>query len=331
MTTTTTTMPNVSAVAAGLKRKSRTPVWTIEFDDASSLRSVVDAVAAVMNRVTFRVSKPTDMNAYMLMFDGNDHGMSCVVSARITIDHVFFASNTPPVEFTFCLECKQLLVSIDNPSCARGKLRIESYDDDASVRIVMQDPELCSHMEESNLNTYVDDVEEFGELDDMRLDYTMETDVSKFKEMIKKARKSHAERIRIQLFFPEEGSKLLSVIKFEVKGEGYACHSQTYINETQRGADGSIIVRAFADSAVNHTDFDVSDLICAVDAVFPVDKIEAFIRILPVRMIKVKLENSKPLVMTHELGGGVLGDTSGDGVTCNSFIRFLVAPLNDAD
>lgn len=326
MSTTNTNTTN--APVTGSKRKTRTPEWGIVFDDVSGLRSVVDAVAAVMNRVTFRVSKPAGMDNYMLMFDGADMGMSCVVSAQIVIDHVTFASETPPDEFRFCLECKQLIVSIDNPSCARGKLRIEGYDD-ATVRIVMQDPEQPSHKETSDLNTYVDEMDELDNLDDMRLEYTLETDLSKLKEMIKKARKSHAERIQIQIFLRKETSREFSVVVFTVKGEGYARHSQTFCHETQKGADGSLTIRAFADGEIDEDD--TTQMNCVFDAVFPVDKIDAFVKILPVRMIKAQVQNSMPLMMTHEIGGGILGGTPANEETGRSFIRFLVAPLNDSD
>lgn len=316
------------ATVAGTKRKLRTPEWTIAFDDASTLRCVVDAVAAVMNRVTFRVKKVTDK--YMLMFDGTDLGMSCVVSSRIVIDHVTFSSQHALDEFTFCLECKQLIVSIDNPSCARGKLRIEGFND-ATVRIIMQDPDQRSHKETSDLNTYVDDIEELDDLDEMRLEYCLETDLSKLKEMIKKARKSQAERIHIQIFLREEATKQFSVVVFTVKGEGYARHSQTFCHETQRGVDGSLTVRAFADGEVEEDD--TSEMNLVFDAVFPVDKIDAFVKILPVRMIKAQVQNSMPLMMTHELGGGVHDGSSpqSEGAGLTSYIRFLVAPLNDSD
>jgi hypothetical protein len=38
-----------------------------------------------------------------------------------------------------------------------------------------------------------------------------------------------------------------------------------------------------------------------------------------------------PLVMTHELGGGILGGASENEDKGKSFIRFVVAPLNDSD
>lgn len=311
------------AELAGTKRKMRAPVWTIVFEDASALRSVVDAVSSVMNRVTFRVAKPKDADNYMLLFDGTDMGMSCVVSARIVIDHVTFASETPPEQFSFCLECKQLIVSIDNPSCARGKLRIEG-NEDATVRIVMQDPDQRSHKEISELNTYVDETDELDDLDDMRLEYTLETDLSKLKEMIKKAKKSHAERIQIQIYLRDEASKQISVVVFTVKGEGYAKHSQTFCHATQKGDDGSLMVRAAADGETD--DDDITNMTLVFDAVFPVDKIDAFTKILPVRVIKTQVQNSMPLFMTHELGCNMGGDDN-----TKSIIRFLIAPLNDFD
>lgn len=313
------------------KRKTRSSDWTIVFDDASGMRSLVDAVSAVMNRVTFRVGKPGGVDHYMLMFNGADVGMSCVVSAQIVIDHVTFASESPPDEFKFCLECKQLLVAIDNPSCARGKLRIDGYPD-ATVRIMMHEPDQSSAKDKSELSTYVDDDGEMDRLGDMRIEYTIEVDISKLKEMIKKARKSHAERIRIQIFLRDDTSKQLSIVVFTVKGEGGAFHSQTFCHETQKGADGSLTIRAFADGEVGlDCDDEMDDMNCVFDAIFPVDKIEAFVKILPVRMIKAQVQNSMPLVMCHDLGGGILGGTSENSEKGRSFIRFLVAPLNDED
>ena len=63
----------------------------------------------------------------------------------------------------------------------------------------MQDREQRSHKETSELNTYVDDMEPVV-VDDLKLDIVLETDLNKLKEMIKKSRKSHAERIRVQIF-----------------------------------------------------------------------------------------------------------------------------------
>ena len=311
--------------SVGSKRKGRMPEWTIVFDDASSLRSVVEAIAAVMQRVTFRVSKPAGMDTYMLLFDGHDIGYSCALSARIDIDHITFASESVD-EFKFCLECKQLMVSIDNPTCSRGKLRIEGYDD-ATVRLVMQDPEQRSHRDTSDLSTYVDDIEDPEELDDIHFEFTIETDLTKLKEMIKKARKSHAERIQIQIFLNEETPVHRSIVTFTVKGEGYARHSQTFCHEAQRSEDGSLTVRAFADG-----EFDDEDAVGAepvFDAVFPVDKIDGFVKILPVRMIRVQVANAKPLVMTHELGGGIMSGAPGSKDRGKSYIQMLVAPLND--
>lgn len=307
---------------ANKRARRAPPEWTIVFDDASALRGVVDAVAAVMNRVKFRVAKPAGQDCYMLMFDGADMGMSCVVSARLHVDHVTFGSDTPVDEFSFCVECKQLIVSIDNPSCAHGSLRIEGYAD-ATVRVVMQDPEQRSHKETSELNTYVDDMEPVV-VDDLKLDIVLETDLNKLKEMIKKARKSHAERIRVQIFLKDEANRQLSVVVYTVNGEGYAKHSQVFCHETQRAEDGSLTVRAAIDGEVD--DDDTMGSTPAFDGVFPVDKIEAFVRILPVRMIRAQVQNAMPLVFEHELGGGMLGNAS-----VKSSIKFVIAPINDED
>lgn len=303
-----------------LKRKERTPLWTMVFDDASALRGVVDAVAAVMNRATFKVCREGDR--YFLQFDGADPGMTCIVSARLHIDHVTFSTDNPDEDLSFCLECKQLIVAIDNPSCAHCALRMEGFDE--RVRVTMRDPEQCSFKDESEISTFVDATEPIHP-DDIQTDICLELDIAKLKEMIKKAKKSHTEHLRIQIYLVDQGSTQVSVVVISISGETNAYHAQTFCHHTHRGEDGSLTVRAAADGEVEVDD--VSGMETAFDGTFPVDKIDAFVRVLPVRMISTRVQTAMPLIMTHELGGGgILG-----GDHSKSSVRFLIAPIREDD
>lgn len=296
--------------------KKQNAEWVVVFDDASALRSVVDAVSAVMNRVTFRIVRTED-GQHELRFDGADPGMSCVVSARLHVDTVEFSAQGDADDFTFCLECKQLIVALDNPSCAHGTMRIEGFED--KVRVVMQDPDHPSYKDESELQTYVDDQKPIQPLD-MKMEIEIELEISKIREMLKKARKSHAEKLRIQVYFKEENTPPLSAVRLSVVGETNAYHAQNFCNELRRSEDGSLAVTAASDGAYEY--FETCHLEPAFEGSFPVDKIDAFVKILPVRMVPVQVQNKLPLMMTHQLGGGVLG-----GDRAKSSIRFLIAPI----
>ena len=296
------------------KRPRKQATWTIVFDDASAIRGVVEAVSAIMQRVIFKVARQTDK--YVLMVDGADVGMTCCVSARLQLDRVTFASKETPEEFTFCVECKHVLVAIDNPSCAHGAMIMEGHDD-ATIHIRMQDPEQRSHEDSSELNTFVDGTPPVS-LSTLDFKMLLEIDLSKLKEMIKKARKSHSEMLRIRIHVTDYGSKQRSLVVFSVKGDAYHC--QRFCHETSRDEDGSLRVRAAADGGNDIQDEEEGEPV--FEGVYPVEKIDAFIRILPCRMVVAKVMKSMPLMMTHSLGGG--SDDS-------SHIRFLIAPINEDD
>lgn len=299
------------------QRVRPTAEWSLLLEDASGLRSILDAVQAITQRVFFRITKVAD--TYMLMFDGADVGMTCCVSARLRIDNVFIhrTEGAEEGEFTFCVDCKQLKIALNNPSCAHGCFKIEYYSD-ATIHCRMQDPEQLSHEDCSVLDTYVD-VKTPIELDDMEFDTKIEIDLSKMREMIKKARDTHSEHMRIRIFLRTDGSRQFSLVMFSVKGDAYHC--QKFAHETSRDEDGSLRVRAVADGDASMFEDDDG---AEYEAMFPVEKLEAFIKVLPCRMIVATVQQSMPLMMTYTLGGGIA-----TGEANNSSVRFLIAPINE--
>lgn len=292
------------------------PDWVITFDDCGSLRCIVESAAAVMQRVIFKV-KRLQGGRYVLIVNGADMGFTCCVSARLQLDKVHFASpDCETSEFTFCVECKQMLYSIDNPSCSHGTLIMEGHTNKAQIRLKMLDPDMHSHEEESDLNTFVDG--EFEPLRDLDFSMMLEMDLTKLREMVKKARKAHAELMRIQVFTKKSGAKEVSLVVFSVRGD--TTHTQRFCHETTKSEDGSLIVRAAPDG--KETLFDFDDDEPTFDGTFPIEKIDAFVKNLPVRMLVAKIHNNMPLMLTHKLG-----PAEGD----ESYVRFLVAPKNDDD
>ena len=191
------------------KRARPSACWSITFDDASSLKSVVDAAGAVMQRIMFKIARLD--SRFFLMVDGADMGMTCCVSARLLLNKVVFggggsnngsntvvvstdgsntlnASNRPTILFTFCVDCAHVLNAIDSPSCAHATVIMEGYDETATIRLRVLDPYQHSYEDSADLNTFVD-VE--AQRIKLPLAYTLilEVDLVKLKELIKKARK----------------------------------------------------------------------------------------------------------------------------------------------
>jgi hypothetical protein len=301
-------------LAQSHKRGRPVPEWSITFDDVTSLRSVVEAAGAVMQKVIFKVSKIGEH--YFLMVDGADPGVTCFVSARLQLHKVAFYAEDHAHEFTFCVECGELLTSIDIPSCAHAALIMEGHDQSTSIHVRLLDPELRSCEDSSELNTYVDG-DERRIISPLTYNMILEIDLVKLRELIKKARKARAELLRICISTRSAGSKERSVVLFSVKGE--SLHKQTFCHETSKDEDGSLIVRAAPDGSETLFDVEAKDVI--FDSTFPISKIDAFVKTIPTRMLTAKLNSGIPLMLTHQLGG----------VDDESHIHFLVAPVNDMD
>lgn len=307
------------------------PAWELVFEDVTALRGTVEAVSSVMQQVLFRVKRPTPDAPYMLFFDGADPGMSCVVSARLHIDdvrvnHALLEGD----EFSFCLASRQLLTAIES-SASHGTLKISQADaDDARITVEYTFPDQAN-WDQAVLDTYVH-TQDAIEMDDLDMDITLEIQVPNLRQIIKKARKSHAERLTIRVYLSDDGddeTQTRSYTIFEVKGHGQHQHHIPII--TKRTDDGSItcmavdpkegrrVVRmAFQDCTPNF------------EGTFMVDKIETFTKILSVPKIKAKLSNGMPLLLTYELGGGIPG-VSVNSSSAQAMLRFLLGPVSPED
>ena len=300
------------------KRSREDQHWSLVFEDTSGIRGIVDAAAAVMQRVSFAVERRGDV--FVLTFDGADAGMTCVVSARLLVDSAVVGDEHGNGDFTFCVDCKQLQTAMDISSASNASLVVEGYQNDVLIRMCDPDESSNSH---SILPIFVDTAPG-PKIDDLQFDINIEIDVYKLRDMLKKARKSHAEHMRIQVLLIDHVSRQHSCVTFAVDGDAYHC--QQFIHETQQDEDGSIITRAAASGdAVKLPDSTVlEDATPQFSNIFPVDKIEAFVKILPCKMVTAQVRQDRPLMMTHRLGGGLLN--KGDNV---SAIRFLIAPITE--
>jgi hypothetical protein len=292
------------------KRSRVLPDWAITLDDASSFRSIVVAANSIMQRVTFKTVKIDEV--YYLITDGSDHAYTCFMSARIVIDKI--STSTPNESFEFCVDCKSVLISIDNPSCAHCSLIIEGHDSSILLRLV--DTESPSHEELSRLDTFFEGDSDMN-ISPIQYHLTLEIDTGKLREMIKKGKKCNAEHLRINIFTRSTYSKEQSMVLFSVKGGSY--HEQKFCHETSKDDSGAMVIRAAADG--NEATFTEGDQdVTIIDHTYPIEKIDAFVRNLSNQMMVAKMMKGMPLMLTQALGG--------TEDNCE-YIRFLIAPVND--
>ena len=297
-----------------MKRANPTPDWEIVLEDAAAFRLIVQAVSAVMTRVIFKVVRRPN-GEYFLCVDGKDSGFSCCVSARLLIEEVNWNNDDEEAsrKFSFCVECKHVLTAVDPTGVS---LKIHGNANDATVTFFTEDPDQPGHNDVSVLSTFVDGDEEFT-LTSLEFEIILECDLLKLKDMIKKAKTCEAELLRIRVFVKDMGSQKNSLVTFVVEGDNQK-HFQNFCHKLHYDEDGSMVVRAASDCETQI--FEIDGLTAIFDHAFPVDKLEGFVKNLPIRMLVIRMKSGLPMLLTHKLKG----ETDD-----KEHIRFLVAPKNE--
>lgn len=302
------------------RKRSRTPDWKIVFDDAESIRSMVAAVGPVLqSRITFKVERKDGRN--FLMVDGNDLGFVCCVSARLQLEDVTFPlkeDDAGDLQFEFCVETEKMAMALDVPMHRDLSLSLAGFDATADVEVTFFDADHGTHQAKSVLKTFEHDGS--NPLKAMEFDITVELDLFCFKDVIKKARKAaSSDNVRIAIFLATVGQTKLSVVRFEAAGDTFE-HRQEFCQEVIMDEDSSIRVRVATDGT--HSAFDLDDEEPVFEECFPTEKIDAFLKHVPHRMIFGRIKKGLPLMLHYNINGS--DDDS-------SYVRFLVAPVNDDD
>lgn len=305
-----------------LKRRTPCPDWTIHFEDTSSLRLIIETVFAVVKRIVFKIVRK-DNGKYVLAVDGSDVGYVCCVSSRLALDDVIVNKDVcDEDEFSFCVEGKHLLTALSDTSLSGGSLRLEGHSHNATIQLRLFDPDCPNHYETSQISTIMNDDTPIH-IQDMKFESIVEIDVTRLKGMLKKARESDCEKIRISFVcFKLDPTKVRSKVTFCVRGCNNV-HEQAYVHDVHHHEDGSMVVRAAGDGAHDIDELDDhkdKEKTYEFEGVYPCSSIENFLKKLPTRMLKAKVGCNLPMLLEHELRS--VGDSP-------SHIRLLVAPTED--
>lgn len=308
-------------------KRTRTPAWSITLDDPGSLRAIVEAVHAVLTKVVFRVVK--SKGSHFLKVSGADQTMTCVVNASLKLERPVDFEGEPKDEFTFCVDCKHLLVALQNGVCSSGVVIIEGHDDSATILVRQHRMEQFACEDAIELNTYVDG-EEPVKINEIEFDIQGGFDLYKLREFIKKAKSARAELMRVEIYHEAKPSGGQTYIFFSSKNEFSV--QQRHKHPTQKMENGTLIATTDTDSletpeeeaagssGEEEDSWAMQNMEKKFDDAFPIDKIDAFIKNIHSGNISHHVCKGMPLMLTHNLCGCTDG---------SSYIRFLVAPVND--
>lgn len=217
-----------------------------------------------------------------------------------------------------CVDAETLLNAVDTTCNAHMPIVIEGLVDSADVCVRLQNPENGSSEEKTTMRTMVD-VPPPDALETLTFDLCMEVDLATVREALKHAKKLGAELLRITVHLHTvRNDAQLSVVTLSVASDR-ATKEYRMCNETTRTDDGSLVVRAVADGNDPLIDAEVAP---AFDRAFPVDKVEAFVRHLPTRVVEARLRDDMPLMLNHLLGS--VDDAA-------SYIRFFIGSKIEDD
>jgi hypothetical protein len=297
------------------RQRRELPEWTIVFEDASSFRCIVESVEPLMSRPVFKIKRAGSQ--FLLTVDGADPTKTSFCSARLKLDNVTFADpESIPEEISFCLESKQILYSIDCAAYSTCRLTIEACARTAKIMLIVDDPDNPGvSLERNELSTFVTETEE--PLIDLQYDQTVDMDLVKLRNIIKKARKCHAEHLQLCIYARRVGQRKRSLVVYRVVGQ--STHEQLSSSDIVYTEDGSMTVspvNAMEDEFVP----EASDVVFGGS--FPIEKIDSFVKHLHVRVLTAKVAHGMPLMLCHKLASGEDDD---------DHIRLLVAPRNEDD
>lgn len=290
-------------------------MWSITFDDTSSLKTIFDVIAHVINEVPIHVRNVDGQ--WRLEVNTKDYAVSVWVSVRLVLDNVI-APSTGVDDFT--VDSKVLSYAIESAG-SHNSITFDCHDVGGQTKVLHIGIIDADHPKHDNVMKLpiLDIIGDDGcAMPGFDVDMTVELDMIKMREIIKKGRRALSEFIRIIVhIFPGGGPNFPSLTKFVVKGDKAECEMCFY-NKTAEQPDGTrVIYTVTQDDTLAEEEFDGGSGDMVFDNTFPIDKIDVFVKNVTCRLIMAQVRQNMPMVLNYHLGG-VTDDSS--------HIRYIVAP-----
>lgn len=292
--------------------------WCIHIQDTSGFRAVIDAMASVLPRANIQVCKYGEEGDYLLTSSGADLASTSIVSVRLFLSGEHVRNPREEEKIEFCVDCKIIRDAVNTTTASHSMLRLEGHGDRVHVCVYGgTDSTACATAQLKRLVHNDEPVE----LMPLEMATRVEMNIFKLREFIKLAHKWHAEHMRLRIFLRSVGSVTFSRVVYSFDGD--ADYAESFCNPVSKDEDGSLYCVADGESTPEDPEGgERGEEDLHFEGVFGIDRIDAFIKIIPTKKLYCDVAQDMPFMCTHNLG---------DGTRTDSVIYFVTAPINDVD
>ena len=292
------------------KMKSDSVEWKITFDQTQGIRTLVDVVGNILNRVNFRITHDAKKNTYFLCIDSIDPSHVCMIQARLSCEKCFNLKGNE----TFCVDTGILNTLLKN---VPAHYSLDLVKKTSSADIYMRTYESLSNSHETHyiLSTLVDDSETM-QLSDMSYKYTIEIDLGTLRQIVKMSQALRANHIQFSVCEPHEAVNGVSRTTFSIASKGDATQEHRFNSATvtEPGTeDQTCVIRAATDSTGPET-VEGENMDIKYQDAFATQYLIYFLKSMERQIITMKLSQDKPLILHYPLGAD------------RSYICFVLAP-----
>ena len=291
-------------------------LWKITFDQTQSLRTLVDVVGNILNRINFRVIKDKKRDVFFLCIDSIDPTRVCMIQSRLYCEKTYNLNGG----IEFCLDSSILnliLKSID----AHYSIDIIQYKGSSDIQVLAYEQLSNSHHTEFKLPTLIDESEtmsllpmQFTEDDPC---YVVEIDLAAMRKIVKMSISLRSQRLGFKVSKPQNASSSSTArTTFSIVSSGDAHQTQCFHSATVAEGDekNTYIIRAATDSTAPD-EADNSTII--YNESFATSFLNDFMKSMDRTIITMKLSSGNPLILHYPLGAE------------RSYICFVLAPQTE--
>ncbi len=289
--------------------------WKITFDQTQGIKTMVEVVGNILNRVNFRINYDNKKDIYFLCIDSIDPQHVCMIQARLTCEKVYNLNGHE----TFCVDTNILNTLLKNVPAHYSLDLVKSK---KSADIFMRTYESLSNSHEIHyvLSTLVDDSETM-QLSDIEYKYTIEIDLMTIRGIVKMSQALRANHIEFSVREPVQNKLGISRTIFSITSKGDAIQEHRFNSATVSepgNEDSTCVIRAATDSTGPESCSGEKLDIKYIDS-FSTTYMNYFLKSMERQIITMRLSQDKPLILHYPLGAE------------RSYICFVLAPKTNDD
>ena len=277
------------------RAKSSIPdAWKLTFHQTTALRTLIDVVSNVINRVNIKVVSKEDFRG--ISVESIDSKRVCLIAAQLACK---IDGGCGEGDVCFCVDTTTL------STCLRSVSPLYSIDvarAPGSEEVVLRSYEIISnnYTSQFKLPTLAHDNDDV-KLHDIDYDYFIEFDLFTLRSIVKNCIALKGENISIMV---EEPKVLGSVrhTRVTVRSEGNAEQTHVFHSATENVAQDTgepLVIRATGDTADLPT---VAQMHVQYDETFSAAYLNSFMKNMEKNSITMRLAAGKPLVLSYPLG-----------------------------